>query len=596
MKNQKSGIVLVSVVVLLMITSMLAGGLMHFSQTGVRMARRWHLYDQCLLAAQSGLEQSKFEAYNVFSGYFYGPVGRQSWTCLNDWFSESTPGYIGMPSDRYQFVTNMVYHDALVTITLVQATNVVQFTPSNANLFADMVLRSTAVSMTDTSITRTVEERVRLALIQSPIFDYAYFINNWGWLFGNTIRMNGDVRANGNFTPKNCTINGDMFAAYNDEAGAEGIIDESSGVALHQNENNYRNSINELNAPIRPTNPADIADSIPWPMGYDDNVQYHEYQEQLIMPYLGDLDQYELFASNMNGRIISIDSDGNEEVLVDAVYTGEGPDGIADNADDGTLILTSGVNQIVIQGPVVIHGDVLVKGTNFTGQGTVYAGRNLHVMGTLTTANPPVWPTKIGDSDPEATMTDNINADLIGFACKGNVVFGSYDCWHNIMWYYLKSVDNGGCVPHYRVDESDDALGYVSYMSTNGPMFDGNYTGLDGGQRLDNDGNEIGRHFYEPSVSDNVWTSLNEFVQNGSTPMQIDAILYNNHCNLGFFNKLTLNGCMVGRDDAMVYSGYARWNWDIRLGSRSRELTKNYFLPLSLVRYPITIAWREVDE
>ena len=46
---------------------------------------------------------------------------------------------------------------------------------------------------------RTVTATVRLQLARSSVFDYVYFINNWGWFYGNTIYARGNVRSNGQF-------------------------------------------------------------------------------------------------------------------------------------------------------------------------------------------------------------------------------------------------------------------------------------------------------------------------------------------------------------------------------------------------------------
>ena len=40
---------------------------------------------------------------------------------------------------------------------------------------------------------------VRIQLEPSNVFNYAYFLNNWGWFYGSTIYANGNVRSNGQF-------------------------------------------------------------------------------------------------------------------------------------------------------------------------------------------------------------------------------------------------------------------------------------------------------------------------------------------------------------------------------------------------------------
>jgi len=46
---------------------------------------------------------------------------------------------------------------------------------------------------------RAQRTTVQYSLAPSQVFDYAYFINNWGWFYGDTIRCYGNVRSNGQF-------------------------------------------------------------------------------------------------------------------------------------------------------------------------------------------------------------------------------------------------------------------------------------------------------------------------------------------------------------------------------------------------------------
>ncbi|MCL6624520.1 MAG: hypothetical protein K6T17_07900, partial [Fimbriimonadales bacterium] len=71
----------------------------------------------------------------------------------------------------------------------------------------------------------------KLVLSRSQVFDYTYFVNNYGWWYGFSPSMaiiNGDMRANGNFhfsggTP---TVNGSVYAAPNNKLipAAEGTV------------------------------------------------------------------------------------------------------------------------------------------------------------------------------------------------------------------------------------------------------------------------------------------------------------------------------------------------------------------------------------
>ena len=81
-----------------------------------------------------------------------------------------------------------------------------------------------------------------------------------------------------------------------------------------------------------------------------------------------------------------------------------GPDGIYGSGDDGVasvsainsgtqplVIVGTDAQPIQIDGPVVVEGDVIIKGV-VSGQGTIYAGRNVHIVGDITYTDPPVWP------------------------------------------------------------------------------------------------------------------------------------------------------------------------------------------------------------
>ena len=54
------------------------------------------------------------------------------------------------------------------------------------------------------------------------------------------------------------------------------------------------------------------------------------------------------------------------------------------------------------------------------------------------------------------------------------------------------------------------------------------------------------------------------------------------------------NGALVCRDEGIIYSGSVHFNWDIRLGSYSRDAVNiSLYLPVSPAM-PRVIAWQEV--
>ena len=112
---------------------------------------------------------------------------------------------------------------------------------------------------------------------------------------------------------------------------------------------------------------------------------------------------------------------------------------------------------IVLSGPVVIEGDIAIKGY-VTGRGTIYAGRNVHVIGDLTYKNPPSWPKPM--DDPEAVAAANAKADLVGLAAKGSLILGDYTsaAWSSVTRRY----QTPPFTQPYVVDPSDAVNGYVT--------------------------------------------------------------------------------------------------------------------------------------
>jgi len=439
------------------------------------------------------------------------------------------------------------------------------------NNYADVEFTCTAEN---NGATKSLVSVVRYGRRPSRVFDNAYFINNFGWLWGSGITANGDVRSNGNFSVKSATVNGDIFASENSEIGAAGTVD---GTSYHETIANYNTSAPLRTRPTTPSAPSEDLngnglldpgedlnangqlDLYEYGGGYDGDSERFPKQEPIEMPYLGDLQVYRDLAKAKKGTI----SQGGKVVVNNVLGDDTGE-------DDKILLVGTVSDPIVLNGPVVIEGDIAIRGV-VTGRGTIYAGRNVHIIGNLQYQDPPEWKKPITDKD--AVKTANLPKDLIGLAAKGSIVMGDYteSLWRSNTDKYQKPPFTAP----YIVDPTDASNGYISYYDGNGdPVFDGNYRALDGGLRDDGAGGTTGRRFFESSFAD---ADIRAKADPGYVT-QIDAILYTNHLLTGRVGACKWNGTLVSRDEAIIYSGSIEMNYDVRVRGDGYEYI-DIFLP-----------------
>ena len=381
----------------------------------------------------------------------------------------------------------------------------------------------------------------------------------------------------------------------------------------------------------------------------------HPYEDISVeMPYIGDLSSsesdYRAWAQELHDadpNMCTIKQGG--ATLVTVYYDHAGPSGQATMTyqgkevvapDYGAIKLIGTANKpIEINGPVIIPSDVIIKGY-VKGQGTIYSGRNIHIIGDIKYVNPPEWNNK------SSAGANNSTKDLLGLMAKGNIVLG------NLTGGISDSSTLGTCltdsknyVKPYECDTSDASIGYPTKFNdkSNSSTFV-KYTGeekvsksvfetcqnagladfVPGGCVLSSGNYKFGK-IKETTTSGWGWSSTtlepsynrkyydtvcanSEIKDNADSKIsQIDAVLYNNHGLFGFVGSCTFNGSIVCRNEGIIYGcnttggrigGNLIMNWDIRLYSGSSETVSNDKVGLakSSDNPPEVLDWRELPE
>ena len=390
----------------------------------------------------------------------------------------------------------------------------------------------------------------------SEIFDYEYFLNNWGWWWGSSITGFGDNRANWDFDFRhNPTVNGNILA---------------------------NGSICENRVPINP-----LAGSVPFRgIAASDPIAYvHSGAPRLAMPNLLDFNYYEGKAVEQSGRLYV---GGN--LVVSGVH--------GDAAQPGLYLVGTDDQPIEIQGPVVIPGDVVIKG-RITGQGTLYVGGHLYVAGNLTYRNGPNFstpPSNMAPSQRDEWVANNRDRDLVAFAVRESIFAGDINSsnWKQYCYdaagYGLKNVG----------DESDLGADGIAHTGDDGiPYLDTSGDGIPDSAWYDADGDGVVDGVYSYSADIQMTATRAGRIRGypvstentpadystvGSNSMnRLDGIFYTNHAagmRLATANTV-INGALISRDEAIVFSSTARFVYDARIHSRYSK-DPNAYIDLQL--------------
>ncbi|MBS1723929.1 MAG: hypothetical protein JSS66_13360 [Armatimonadetes bacterium] len=481
---------------------------------------------------------------------------------------------------------------------------------------------------------KEVNTVARFELSRSQIFDYTYFINNYGWMDGfgvNDLVVNGDMRANGNFDFLNGspTVNGTVIAAANDKLDPKvpGFINTppvkwtdatylansnspaygdrqrwrqvynstKHGVPGSAEFNTWRDTVFESNgawvdgsvvngAYVPPSSfgavQADSRGVYAWDrtsVGSAGSKTLLDTRptKEVVMPDLNDINQYKTLSNNFasdpgqyqkaNYGDGSANPNFGQPPYVEVWNTTTNKyDRITDSGGviNGSAVLVgTNAHPIKLYGPVTVTQDIVIKG-NVKGQGTLYAGRNVHVVGSVRYDQPPSW----AGVDPHGADVANEKKDIVAFAARGSIIMGDPTTFANpYPLYYM--------MPPFTHGRYDDNGTYI-------PAFNA----------MDTD--STGRRKYQSVVPDSTIHSLAEGIN------QIDGIMYTNYVGGGNVGTggggVVFNGTIISKDESIVtWSLPIKMNYDNRIRERGPDTPP--LIDLQLPRQPTLMrsTWQD---
>ncbi|NUM35992.1 MAG: hypothetical protein HUU50_15730 [Candidatus Brocadiae bacterium] len=446
----------------------------------------------------------------------------------------------------------------------------------------------------------------------AEVFDYGYFINNWGWFFGNDIVAKGNVRSNGTFSMGNYRpeIWGKpRFTSSNGWDLIDYIDDNRDGASNNQDGGIYTwDTI--VGRPAANGSPSDLY------AGQQGQSPLYQI-DMLPMPNLTNLYVYEQKAKADNSYI---KIGGN--MICDGVW--------GDNEGKQNLYLEGTYdNPIEISGTVVVRGDLIIRGY-VKGQGAIYTGRNVYLPQRLLYRNPTSekQPGNNSESSRENWRQTNWNQDLVGLFARENIVLSDYTSttWQTNVSKWVndsrnQSKEDAGIdqLPNTKDQGENDGIWTVEYDAS-GKAIPGSGEDIDGDGKFDDTTKlsefTLSSQSFYSNHSDwggNIPSGVSSFrdvtywnettdgpgVGTGSSKFpQVDAVLYTNHFLGGYIDnsnsysykkdnrthfenaqEITFFGAVVSRNEALVYNArYLYFYHDERLSAGGGSML-NFALP-----------------
>ncbi len=479
---------------------------------------------------------------------------------------------------------------------------------------------------------QVLQQTFELQLSRSGVFDYAYFVNNYGWMYGfdgEQLVVNGDMRSNGDFEFRygRPITNGTIIAAANEKLTprANGYIIVEGGTAPRQwttstyitnQTSNYRgqgpymrqgysssvhgaigsSTFNEWRDYLYEATGQMIGGS---PFGavladsrgtrrFDGTVLDNRPTREMVLPNLNDLSYYlNLSQTWRDPKATYRDGTSNPYYNQGAFVEVWNPsrnryERISTNGViNGSVALIGYRNYpIRIHGPVTVTQDVVIRGY-VEGQGTLYAGRNVHIVGDIIYKNPPDF----RGSNFNTVLNNVERKDALGLAARGSIMMGNTRQFNDP--YPLRYMtppftrgrydENGNWIPPFNALERDET-GRYRYQSAYGSA----------------DQSDIERLSLQIDIDQNGSITADE---RGIS--RIDAVLFTNFVGGGNLATdglgLTINGTIIAKDEAMVLWSVPMWfNYDWRIRERSLDDTPLINIELPRVAAVRRMAWQRV--
>jgi len=624
MKNlhQEKGIALLLSLLIVLVLLALAGVYLLISQTGIQRTALDESYVSSLSIAESGAERAIWKIKDLWIN------NNQVWT--EGFGSEDIPvkikdGAIEVGS-YYVGVEN-----------LGQSMNSSLGTLTRKLKITSIGRKGTTQQIGLGSTIRGVEILVELigggeAPPRSDVFDYAYFLNNWGWWawgggdVGGVPRewVRGDMRSNGRFDfwpvwsfSQPPRVDGHVYANFE--------IDEHFEISPRHSHLRGVAGTCDNHGEGKIVEPGDTHSGL---------IFQHPFAGKGDMPNLQKPQYYRDLA---NGTLKAYYPGS---ITINGIY---GDDEIYNGVPVQSVILEGKPTKpIELNGTVYVERDVIIKGY-VTGQGTIYAGRNIYIADSIFYKNPP---TELDDTsiagyfpktenanlfpseaETKAWYEANANKDILAMAARESIVLGDYT---HPQWYsdYYGLFDMGSedvgkdGIPAQIPEERDEGEGDGKFGDVGNWGWEKNYEDLDEDGVFDSvHGDYQGQDYNWSDVtvtgqnskySDSLEYPGREFGNRGSfktyrtfspyTVAQIDAVCYTQHFMAGILNNPLSNGALISKDEVMVYYTQFLWNYDYRIHSRYRH-DPNWPINLNL---PPTeggiqtasiniISWKEVN-